>query len=76
LFVVVVGVAEHRMGLLVDAIEGQQEVVIKTMGKLLKGVIPGVAGAAELGNRRMVLVLDIPALIDEAAELAASAGGK
>jgi two-component system chemotaxis sensor kinase CheA len=72
LFVVVVGVAEHRMGLLVDAIEGQQEVVIKTMGKLLKGVIPGVAGAAELGNRRMVLVLDIPALIDEAAELAAS----
>jgi two-component system chemotaxis sensor kinase CheA len=76
LYVVVVGLAENRLGLLVDAIEGQQEIVIKTMGQLLKGVIPGVAGAAELGNRRMVLVLDIPGLLDEAAQLAAAAGGK
>ncbi len=75
LYVVVVGLAENRLGLLVDAIEGQQEIVIKTMGQLLKGVIPGVAGAAELGNRRMVLVLDIPGLLDEAAQLAAAAGG-
>ncbi|MEW6325632.1 MAG: chemotaxis protein CheA, partial [Nitrospirota bacterium] len=71
LYVVVVGLAENRLGLLADAIDGQQEIVIKTMGELLKGIIPGVAGAAELGNRRMVLVLDIPALLEEAAQLAA-----
>jgi two-component system, chemotaxis family, sensor kinase CheA len=66
LYIVVIGSAENRLGLVVDAIEGQQEIVIKTIGELLQGVISGVAGAAELGDRRMILVLDIPALLDEA----------
>jgi two-component system chemotaxis sensor kinase CheA len=67
-YIVVVGSAESRLGLIVDEIEGQQEIVIKTIGELLQGVISGVAGAAELGNRRMILVLDIPALLDEASQ--------
>ena len=74
LYVVVVGSVESRLGLVVDAIEGQQEIVIKTIGELLQGVIPGVAGAAELGNRRMILVLDIPALLEEVGQRAVAAG--
>ncbi len=65
IYVIVVGLAEKRLGLIVDAIEGQQEVVIKSIGKILKD-IPGIAGATELGNRKTILVLDIGALIDEA----------
>lgn len=65
LYVIVVGLAEKRVGLVVDAIEGQQEIVIKALGGLLKEV-PGVSGATELGNRKTILVLDVASLIDEA----------
>jgi two-component system chemotaxis sensor kinase CheA len=65
LYVIVVGLAEKRIGLVVDSIEGQQEIVIKTIGETLK-TIPGVAGATELGNRRVILVLDVGTLIEEA----------
>jgi two-component system chemotaxis sensor kinase CheA len=60
-----VGLAEKRLGLVVDTIYGQQEIVIKSIGSLLQG-IPGIAGATELGNRKTILVLDVGALIDEA----------
>lgn len=65
LYVIVVGLAEKRIGLVVDAIEGQQEIVIKSLGGLLKDV-PGISGATELGNRKTILVLDVASLIDEA----------
>lgn len=65
LYVIVVGLAEKRVGLVVDAIEGQQEIVIKALGGLLKEV-PGISGATELGNRKTILVLDVASLIDEA----------
>jgi two-component system chemotaxis sensor kinase CheA len=65
LYIIVVGLAEKRLGLVVDAISGQQEIVIKSIGTLLQG-IPGIAGATELGNRKTILVLDVGALIDEA----------
>ena len=65
LYIIVVGLAEKRLGLVVDAIEGQQEIVIKSVGAMLQG-IPGIAGATELGNRKTILVLDIGALIEEA----------
>lgn len=65
LYVVVVGLAEKRIGLVVDAVEGQQEIVIKSLGGLLKEV-PGISGATELGNRKTILVLDVASLIDEA----------
>jgi two-component system chemotaxis sensor kinase CheA len=64
-FVVVVGLAQHRLGLVVDELVGQQDVVIKSLGKALSG-IPGIAGATELGGHETVLVLDVAALIEEA----------
>lgn len=63
-YVVVVGMAQHRVGLVVNDLVGQQDIVIKSLGKSLSGV-PGVAGATELGGRRTVLVLDIASLVDE-----------
>ncbi len=65
LYIIVVGLAEKRLGLVVDAIEGQQEIVIKSVGAMLQG-IHGIAGATELGNRKTILVLDVGALIEEA----------
>ena len=64
-FVVVVGLAEHRLGLVVDGLLGRQDIVIKPLGKLLPGV-EGIAGATELGDQQTVLVVDIGALIDGA----------
>jgi two-component system, chemotaxis family, sensor kinase CheA len=65
LYIVVVGLAEKRLGLVVDSIKGQQEIVIKPLGEILKNT-PGIAGATELGNRKTILVLDIGALVEEA----------
>ena len=65
LYVVVVGVSERRLGLVVDRLVGQQEVVIKSIGDKLRNV-PGIAGATELGDNEVVLVLDVESLIDEA----------
>lgn len=63
-YVVLVGLAQHRMGLAVDALLGQQDVVTKPLSARLKDV-PGLAGATDLGDRRAVLVLDVPALVSE-----------
>lgn len=63
-FVVVVGLAQHRVGLIVDELVGQQNIVIKSLGRLL-GSVPGVAGATELGGRRTVLVLDVAGIVEE-----------
>ena len=63
-FVVVVGLAQHRLGLLVDGLLGQQDIVIKPLGRALAG-IPGVAGATELGGKKTVLVLDVAAIVEE-----------
>lgn len=67
-FVVVVGLAQERMGLAVDELHGQQDVVIKPLGGRLQGV-RGIAGATELGDRRTVLVLDVGALVEEGVSL-------
>ncbi len=64
LYVVVVGLAEKRLGLVVDSLRGQQEIVIKTLGTMLKSA-SGIAGATELGDRRAILVLDVGNLIQE-----------
>jgi two-component system chemotaxis sensor kinase CheA len=64
LYVVVVGLAEKRLGIVVDSLRGQHEIVIKTLGTLLKPV-RGIAGATELGDRRAILVLDVGGLIQE-----------
>ncbi|WP_242396409.1 chemotaxis protein CheA, partial [Anaeromyxobacter oryzisoli] len=66
-FAVVVGLAQQRLGIAVDAVVGQQDVVVKPLGPALRGV-RGVAGATDLGNGRTVLVLDVGAIIEEALE--------
>jgi two-component system chemotaxis sensor kinase CheA len=63
-FVVIVRVAERRLGLVVDALVGQQDIVIKPLGKSLK-TVRGFAGATELGDQRVALILDVAALIEE-----------
>ena len=64
LYLVVVGVAERRLGLVVDALHGQRDLVTQTLGPRL-GQVPGVSGAAEVGHHHTVLVLDVGALLDE-----------
>ena len=65
-FVILVGLAERRLGIIVDALRDQQEIVIKQLGKRLADV-PGIAGATELGDKRgVVLVLDVESLIESA----------
>jgi two-component system chemotaxis sensor kinase CheA len=63
-FVVVAGLAQQRLGLVVDQLLGEQDVVVKPLGGLLSGV-RGIAGATDLGNRRTVLVVDVGAIIGE-----------
>ncbi|MDA8233823.1 MAG: chemotaxis protein CheA [Clostridia bacterium] len=61
LFVVVVRKNNRQVGLVVDELIGQQEIVIKNLGHLLGG-IPGLAGATILGDGRVSLILDITTL--------------
>jgi two-component system chemotaxis sensor kinase CheA len=63
-FVVIAQVAERRLGFVVDELIGQRDIVIKALGKSLKAV-RGFAGATELGDQRVALVLDVAALIEE-----------
>lgn len=65
LFVAVVGLADKRLGFIVDELLGQQDVVIKSLGKAL-AFVRGIAGAAELGNQKTILVLDVAGLMAEA----------
>ena len=65
LFVAIVGLAEKRMGFVVDDLLGQQDVVIKSLGQALS-FVKGIAGAAELGNQKTILVLDVAGLMNEA----------
>lgn len=62
LFVVIVHMGEHRAGIIVDNLIGQQEIVIKSLGKLLAG-IKVIAGATILGNGQVALILDVGALM-------------
>ena len=61
---VVVGMADKRMGIVVDDLLGQQDVVIKSLGRTLS-FVRGIAGAADLGNQRTILVLDVGGLMSE-----------
>jgi two-component system chemotaxis sensor kinase CheA len=63
-FVVIAQVGDRRLGLVVEELVGQQDIVIKPLGRSLKGV-RGFAGATELGDQRVALVLDVASLIEE-----------
>ncbi len=56
-YVVVVGVAEKRVGLIVTRLLGQQEVAIKSLGKFLAN-LPGIAGSTILGDGSVALIVD------------------
>jgi two-component system, chemotaxis family, sensor kinase CheA len=59
---VVVSDAGQEIGLAVDRVIGEEDVVIKSIAEHYKNV-PGIAGASILGNGRVALILDVPALI-------------
>jgi len=63
-YVVVVGVAEKRLGIVVDELLGQQDIVIKPLGEGFRR-FPGIAGAADLGDQRTILVLDVGGMIND-----------
>jgi len=75
LYVVVVGLAERRIGLLAGNLLGQQDVVIKPLGKLAD-IVPGIAGAADLGSHKTILILDVGALIEESTRAGSPSAGK
>ncbi len=64
-YVVVVGAAEKRLGIVVDDLLGQQDIVIKSLGETFKR-FKGISGAADLGDQRTILVLDVGGIINEA----------
>ena len=60
--VVVVNVANLQVGLVVDHLVGQEEVVIKPLGALLQG-LEGMAGATITGDGNIALIMDVPGLM-------------
>lgn len=60
--VVILTVGNQRIGCVVDQLVGQEEVVIKPLGKMLHGT-PGMSGATITGDGRIALILDIPGLL-------------
>jgi two-component system chemotaxis sensor kinase CheA len=62
-YIVVVGSADKRMGLVVTRLVGQQEVAIKSLGNYLANV-PGIAGSTILGDGRVALIIDPVGLVE------------
>jgi two-component system chemotaxis sensor kinase CheA len=58
----VVNVANVQVGLVVDHLVGQEEVVIKPLGALLQG-LEGMAGATITGDGKIALIMDVPGLM-------------
>lgn len=63
-FAVIVGYGKRKLGLLVDEIMEQQEIVIKSIGEYFKG-LSGFAGAAEIGRHEVILVLDVESIFEK-----------
>ena len=64
-YVVVIGLAEAKLGIIVDTLVGQEETVIKSMGDYLQG-IDGIAGATIRGDGGVTLIVDIASLMEMA----------
>lgn len=69
-YVVVIGAADKRVGLVVTRLVGQQEVAIKSLGNYLAN-IPGIAGSTILGDGRVTLIVDPVGMIDSGENAAA-----
>jgi two-component system chemotaxis sensor kinase CheA len=64
-FVIVISVGNRRLGLCVEKLCGQQDIVIKGLGRSLSQV-HSISGATDLGDQHLVLVLDAASIIEEA----------
>ncbi|MGE8345778.1 MAG: histidine kinase [Pseudomonas helleri] len=60
--VVIISIGTQRIGFVVDQLVGQEEVVIKPLGKMLQGT-PGMSGATITGDGRIALILDVPSML-------------
>lgn len=61
-YVVIVGIGYDKVGLVVDNLLGQEEIVIKSLGEYLGNII-GMAGATIRGDGKVIMILDIETLI-------------
>ena len=71
LYIVVIALAESKLGVVVDTLVGQEEIVIKSLGDYLQG-IKGIAGATIRGDGRVTLIVDVGALMELAKETTGS----
>jgi two-component system chemotaxis sensor kinase CheA len=58
LFAVVIQSGKHRVGLIVDRLIGEEEVVVKPLGEFV-GEIQGISSASILGNGQLALIVDV-----------------
>ncbi len=63
-FVIIINIGEKNIAIAVDDLYGEEEIVIKPLGEMLKDV-EGIAGATITGDGKVVLILDIKSLINE-----------
>jgi len=71
-YVVVLGLGTSKLGLIVDTLVGQEEIVIKSLGDYLKG-IDGIAGATIRGDGGVTLIVDVVALMQMAKDVKSTA---
>lgn len=67
-YVVVISVAETKLGIIVDSLIGQEEIVIKSLGNYLAN-IDGIAGGTIRGDGRVTLIVDVGVIMDMAKEV-------
>ena len=67
-YVVIIGVAEAKLGVIIDTLVGQEEIVIKSMGDYLQN-IPGIAGATIRGDGRVTLIVDVSSMMNLARQI-------
>lgn len=61
-YVVIIGLADQKIGVIVDYLVGQEEVVIKSLGYYLKG-IEGITGATVRGDGKITLIVDVAGMM-------------
>jgi len=71
IYVVIVSSAEKQLGLVVDALVNQEEVVIKSLGNYL-GKVRSIAGATIMGDGSVALILDVVSIVKEASKLSST----
>ena len=68
IYIVIIGVAEKRKGIIVDHFFGQEEIVIKSLGNYLRET-SGISGCTIMGDGKIMLIIDIEMLFEERHEM-------